>query len=186
MLILASASPRRRELLSQIGVAYMVNPSTYEEDVPKKKDPAKFVLAQALGKANDVSAKYPGQWVLGADTVVALDGEILGKPKHEKDAIRMLQELSDRKHSVFTGMALVRGKKAYTKVVETKVWFRKLKDSEIKRYVSSGEPLDKAGAYGIQGKAAVFVEKINGSYTNVVGLPQSQVYTMLQKAKIIE
>ena len=76
MLILASASPRRRELLSQIGVAYMVNPSTYEEDVPKKKDPAKFVLAQALGKANDVSAKYPGQWVLGADTVVALDGEI--------------------------------------------------------------------------------------------------------------
>lgn len=84
MLILASASPRRRELLSQIGVAYMVNPSTYEEDVPKKKDPAKFVLAQALGKANDVSAKYPGQWVLGADTVVALDGEILGKPKHEK------------------------------------------------------------------------------------------------------
>ena len=186
MLILASASPRRRELLSQIGVAYMGNPSTYEADVPKKTDPAKFVLAQALGKANDVSAKYPGQWVLGADTVVALDGEILGKPKHEKDAIRMLQELSDRKHSVFTGMALVRGKKAYTKVVETKVWFRKLKDSEIKRYVSSGEPLDKAGAYGIQGKAAVFVEKINGSYTNVVGLPLSQVYTMLQKAKIIE
>ena len=185
MLILASASPRRRELLSQIGVAYMVNPSTYEEDVPKKKDP-EICPGPGTGKANDVSAKYPGQWVLGADTVVALDGKILGKPKHEKDAIRMLQELSDRKHSVFTGMALVRGKKAYTKVVETKVWFRKLKDSEIKRYVSSGEPLDKAGAYGIQGKAAVFVEKINGSYTNVVGLPLSQVYTMLQKAKIIE
>ena len=99
--------------------------------------------------------------------------------------MRMLQELSGRKHSVFTGVALVRGKKTYTKVVETKVWFRKLKDSEIKDYVHSGEPMDKAGAYGIQGKAAVFVEKVNGSYTNVVGLPLSQVYTLLQKAKII-
>ena len=96
MLILASASPRRRELLSQIGVAYMVNPSTYEEDVPKKKDPAKFVLAQALGKANDVSAKYPGQWVLGADTVVALDGEILGKPKHESAVFETAENFSKR------------------------------------------------------------------------------------------
>lgn len=186
MLILASGSPRRRELLSQIGVAYMVNPSTYKEESPKKKDPGKYVLAQAVAKAKDVSAKYPGQWVLGADTVVALDGEILGKPKHEKDAIRMLHELSDHKHSVFTGVALVNGKKSYTKIVETKVWFRKLKDTEIEKYVQSGDPLDKAGAYGIQGKAAIFVEKINGSYTNVVGLPLAQVYSLLQKAKIIE
>lgn len=186
MLILASASPRRRELLSQIGVAYMVSPSHYEEQAPKKKDPAKFVMAQAVGKARDVAAQYPGQWVLGADTVVALGEDILGKPKHEKDAIRMLHELSGHKHSVFTGIALVRDKKTYTKVVETKVWFRKLKDAEIERYIATQEPFDKAGSYGIQGKAACFVDKINGSYSNVVGLPLSQVYTLLQKAKVIE
>ena len=98
----------------------------------------------------------------------------------------MLHELSVHKHSVFTGIALVRDKKTYTKVVETKVWFRKLKDAEIERYIATQEPFDKAGSYGIQGKAACFVDKINGSYSNVVGLPLSQVYTLLQKAKVIE
>ena len=111
MLILASGSPRRRELLTQIGVAYMVNPSTYNEESPKKKDPEKYVQAQALGKARDVAEKFPGQWVLGADTIVAIDGEMLGKPKNEAAAIDMLRELSGRKHSVYTGIALINGHK---------------------------------------------------------------------------
>lgn len=184
MLILASGSPRRRELLTQVGITYMVNPSTYQEDSPKKKEPEKFVQAQAVGKACDVAEKYPGQWVLGADTVVVVNGEILGKPRNAKEAASMLHTLSDTKHSVLTGVALVRDKEIHTKVVETKVWFRRLTDKEIDAYVASGEPLDKAGSYGIQGRAAAFVEKINGSYTNVVGLPLAQVCKMLHKAKV--
>ena len=184
MLILASGSPRRRELLTQIGVAYMVNPSTYSEESPKKKDPEKYVQAQALGKARDVAGKFPGQWVLGADTIVAIDGEMLGKPRNEAAAMEMLRALSGKKHFVYTGIALINGHKEYTKVVETKVWFRRLSEKEIKAYVASGEPLDKAGAYGIQGRAAAFVDKINGSYTNVVGLPLSQVYKLFHKAKV--
>lgn len=184
MLILASGSPRRRELLSQAGVSYMVNPSDYKENVSKKKDPEKFVQIQAVGKACDVAAKYPGQWVLGADTIVAAEGTILGKPRNEKEAAAMLKQLSGRRHSVFTGVALVKDDEIHTKVVETKVWFRRLSDEEIKAYIATGEPKDKAGAYGIQGKAASFVDKINGSYTNVVGLPLAQVCKMLQKAKV--
>lgn len=184
MLILASGSPRRRELLSQAGIAYMVNPSSYKEESPKKKDPKKFVKTQAIGKACEVAAKYPGQWVLGADTIVAIDGTILGKPRNDKEATAMLRALSDRKHSVFTGVALVKNNTIHTKVVETKVWFRDLSDEEIKAYVNTGEPKDKAGAYGIQGKASSFVDKLNGSYTNVVGLPLAQVCKMLHKAKV--
>lgn len=184
LLILASGSPRRRELLTQIDVPYMVNPSAYREEAPKKKDPEKFVEAQALGKAKDVAHTYPNQWVLGADTIVVINNKILGKPRNAKEAKAMLQELSDAKHSVFTAVALVRDNTVRTKVVETKVWFRKLSEDEIDAYVQSGDSLDKAGAYGIQGKAAAFVDKINGSYTNVVGLPLSQVCKMLHKAKV--
>lgn len=184
MLILASGSPRRRELLTQIGVAYMVNPSSYHEESPKKKDPQKYVQDQALCKARDVAQKFPGQWVLGADTIVALDGVMMGKPKNGTAAMEMLRELSGKKHSVYTGIALINDKKEFTKVVETKVWFRHLTDKEIKAYIASGEPLDKAGAYGIQGRAAAFVDKINGSYTNVVGLPLSQVCKLFHKAKV--
>lgn len=184
MLILASGSPRRRELLTQIGITYMVNPSSYEDHAPKKKEAEKYVQALAAGKACDVAAKYPGQWVLGADTIVAIDGKILGKPRNKKEAAAMLHELSDAKHAVYTGVALVKDDKVITKVVETKVWFRRLTDKEIDDYIASGEPMDKAGAYGIQGRAAAFVDKINGSYTNVVGLPLSQVCKMLRKAKV--
>lgn len=184
MLILASGSPRRKELLAQVGIAYMVEPSSYDEEAPKRKNPEKYVQAQALGKARDIAGKYPEQWVLGADTVVAVEGKILGKPESEADAFRMLQILSGQKHSVYTGIALVNGHQELTRVVETKVWFRRLSVSEIDKYIATGEPLDKAGAYGIQGKAAGFVDKINGSYTNVVGLPLSQLYKLLKKAKV--
>jgi len=141
-------------------------------------------MFQAEGKARDVAAKYPGQWVLGADTVVAVEDVILGKPHSKEEAAQMLRKLSGRRHSVYTGIALVRNKKAMIDFVETKVWFRHLSDAEIDQYIATGEPMDKAGAYGIQGKAASFVEKINGSYTNVVGLPLAQVYKMLRKAKV--
>lgn len=184
MLILASGSPRRRELLSQAGIAYMVEPSSFKEQTPKRREPKKFVMFQAEGKARDVAAKYPGQWVLGADTVVAVEDVILGKPHSKEEAAQMLRKLSGRRHSVYTGIALVRNKKAMIDFVETKVWFRHLSDAEIDQYIATGEPMDKAGAYGIQGKAASFVEKINGSYTNVVGLPLAQVYKMLRKAKV--
>lgn len=184
MLILASGSPRRRELLTQIDIPYMVNPSSYREESPKKKEPGKFVEAQALGKAKDVAGKYPNQWVLGADTIVVVDDKILGKPRNENEARDMLHLLSNRKHSVLTAVALVKGNTIRTKVVETKVWFRRLTDKEIDAYAASGEPLDKAGAYGIQGRAAAFVDKISGSYTNVVGLPLSQVCKMLHKEKV--
>lgn len=184
MLILASGSPRRRELLAQIGITYLVNPSTFDENLVKKKEPEKYVEALAVHKAQDVAVKYPGQWVLGADTVVAVDGKILGKPRSKKEAAAMLRELSNKKHSVYTGVALVNNEKVMTKVVETKVWLRRLSEKEIEHYVASGEPMDKAGAYAIQGRAAAFVEKINGSYTNVVGLPLSQVCKMLHKAKV--
>ena len=111
MLILASGSPRRRELLAQIGITYMVNPSSYEDHAPKKKEPEKQVQTLATGKACDVAAKYPGQWVLGADTIVAIDGKILGKPRNEKEAVSMLHELSNTKHTVYTGVALVKDDK---------------------------------------------------------------------------
>lgn len=184
MLILASGSPRRRELLAQIDIPYMVNPSSYREKNGKKKDPEKFVEAQAVGKAKDVAAKYPKQWVLGADTIVVVEDTILGKPRHAREAKEMLRSLSGKRHSVLTAVALVKDDIVRTKVVETKVWFRSLTDKEIDAYVATGEPMDKAGAYAIQGRAAAFVDKINGSYTNVVGLPLSQVCKMLYKAKV--
>ena len=184
MLILASESPRRKELLTQL-TTYIATASTYEETAPKKEKPKRFVLKQACGKACEVAKTYPDQWVLGADTIVVLDGKILGKPKDAAQAVKMLKALSGRQHSVYTGLALVCGKTVKTKVVKTDVWFRKLTVKEITGYVESGEPLDKAGAYGIQGGAASFVTKLNGSYTNVVGLPLAQLQTMLKKAKVL-
>ena len=185
MLILASGSPRRRELLSQIGIPYLVDPSSYAEETPRHKHPDKYVVAQALGKARNIAKKYPGQWVLGADTVVAVDDRILGKPASPEEAAAMLEGLSGRKHSVFTGIALVCDERERTEAVETRVWFRHIGHKEIEQYIATGEPMDKAGAYGIQGKAAVFVEKINGSYSNVVGLPLSQVYQLVEKGEVV-
>lgn len=184
LLILASGSPRRRELLAQADIACTVEPSAYEEASPQQAAPADYVVAQALGKARDISQHHAGQWVLGADTVVTVDHMILGKPHSPEEAAAMLRRLSGRSHSVFTGVALVKDRQELSCIVETKVWFRVLADWEISRYVGSGEPMDKAGAYGIQGKAASFVEKIDGSYTNVVGLPLAQVHELLVKAGV--
>lgn len=179
--ILASSSPRRLQLLQQIGIEAEVRPAAFDElSTGKMADEA--VLANAVGKCQAVCAvcgdKVP---VIAADTVVVLDGQILGKPKDAADAVRMLTELSGRTHKVLTGVAVSFDGRQLAEVCETEVIFRTLTAAEIADYVATGEPLDKAGAYGIQGRGAVFVEKINGCYNNVVGLPLTRLHLMLAK-----
>lgn len=183
-LILASASPRRADLLSQVGVAYEVRVSDVAEeaDVPGA-DPAEVAEEHARDKALDVAAHNPGRLVLGADTVVVLDGRVLGKPEDEDDARRMVASLSGSEHEVITGVAiaLADGKARLLALehVRTTVRFRTLTDEEIDAYVASGEPMDKAGAYGIQGRGALLVREIEGCYFNVVGLPLSRTWELL-------
>lgn len=181
-LILASSSPRRQELLRQIGLQFRVVPSEIDENLPLC-DAANLVTALARSKAGDVAARFPEALVLGADTVVSVDGAILGKPSGPDEAVDMLGRLSGRAHDVYTGLALVHAASGRSAVghEHTVVRFRKLTDTEIAGYVKSGEPLDKAGAYGIQGRAAVFVSCIEGCYFNVVGLPLSRLWLMLHQ-----
>ncbi len=179
--ILASSSPRRLQLLQQIGIEVEVRPAAFDE-LSTGKMADEVVLANAVGKCQAVCAacgdKVP---VIAADTVVVLDGKILGKPKDAADAVRMLTELSGRTHKVLTGVAVSFDGTQLAEVCETEVIFRTLTAAEIADYVATGEPLDKAGAYGIQGRGAVFVEKINGCYNNVVGLPLTRLHLMLAK-----
>lgn len=174
-LLLASASPRRRELLSPV-CPFEVEVSHFEEK--DGGDAEETVLRNARGKALEVLGRFPEYRVLGADTAVALDGVIFGKPKNADDAERMLRLLSGKTHSVFTGVCLADKSGVREKVVETKVLFKKLSEKKIKSYVLSGAPLDKAGAYGIQD--GVVVESYEGSYTNVMGLPMEAVEEMLR------
>ncbi len=181
-LILASASPRRAELLRQIGLDFQVVPSTFEEETLPEADPAQLVMELALNKAKRVAESTSAGLVIGADTVVFLGGRILGKPSGMDEAVRMLKQLSGQTHQVFTGVALVEvpGGKIRVDYEMTRVKFRSLCMSEIEAYVSTKEPLDKAGAYGIQGKGAVLVEAVHGCYFNVVGLPIAKLVMMLQ------
>lgn len=181
-LYLASQSPRRTELLTQVGIDHTVVSSSYEEPNEGYDSPIAMVKAQALGKARCAVGIPKGGIVLGADTIVVLDNEVLGKPQDEADARRMLERLSGRSHSVVTGVALLIKGDEVVFHNETKVYFKELAPFEIESYIASGEPMDKAGAYGIQGKGALWVEKIEGSYTNVVGLPVEHVYDELCKA----
>ncbi len=184
-LVLASASPRRAELLRQVGIAFEVRISDVAEDGDAPGvDPAAVVELHARQKALDVAAGAPGRLVLGADTVVVLDGRVLGKPGDADEAREMLRALSGRTHEVITGVALARQDGAEAEVlalehVRTKVTFRDLREAEIEAYVAGGEPMDKAGAYGIQGRGALLVRKIEGCYSNVVGLPLSRTWEML-------
>lgn len=180
--ILASASPRRLELLKQIGLEPIVCPADYAEETGAESEAQKVVLDNARGKCHAVSKLHGDDLpVIAADTVVVYGGRILGKPKDAAEAVKMLSELSGRKHKVLTGVAVSYHGSAAVEVCETEVYFRTLSDNEIKSYVATGEPLDKAGAYGIQGKGAVFVEKIDGCYNNVVGLPLTRLHLMLAK-----
>ena len=181
-LYLASQSPRRTELLTQVGIDHTVVSSSYEEPNEGYDSPIEMVKAQSLGKARCAVGIPEGGIVLGADTIVVLDNEVLGKPQDEADARQMLERLSCRSHSVVTGVALLIKGDEVVFHNETKVYFKELAPFEIESYIASGEPMDKAGAYGIQGKGALWVEKIEGSYTNVVGLPVEHVYDELCKA----
>jgi septum formation protein len=186
MLILASASPRRQELLQQIGCDFRVFVSYAEELSESGVSPEKMATENARRKAEDVASRdTTGLPVLGADTVVAVDATILGKPKDEEDAARMLRLLSGRRHFVYTGVALVYHGATYTSVVQTAVWMDKMSDEEISAYIATGEPMDKAGAYAVQGIAAKFIPKIEGSFSNVVGLPLHEVKNLARKAGIL-
>lgn len=185
-LILASGSPRRAELLRQIGLDFRVVPSKVQEDLPMGLSPAEAVKELALRKASEVARNISSGVIIGADTIVVAAGRILGKPVDKADAIAMLSMLSGKEHSVFTGLAVltVPDGRQTVDFAETRVWFRKLTRAEIEWYVDSGEPLDKAGAYGIQGLGAVLVKKIDGCYFNVVGLPLAKLVTIFQKMDI--
>lgn len=177
MLILASKSPRRKELLSLITNDFVIRSADVDESLPENISPAKAV--EYLSKIKAIPFKNDVDTVIGADTVVAADGKILGKPADRKDAYNMLKMLSGKYHSVFTGVTVIKPNSIQTLSVETKVKFFELTDSEIYNYTETGECDDKAGAYGIQGKGALLVEKIEGDYFNVVGLPVSTLNKML-------
>jgi septum formation protein len=188
MLILASASPRRRELLSQAGLDFTVESAGINEDMQPGESAAKYVQRLAVEKAQAVLALHPADVstedrvvVLGADTCVLCNSEILGKPVDQADARRMLELLSGRTHQVLTGIAAVSHAALVSRVEITQVYFDVITERELVRYLASGEPLDKAGAYGIQGYAARWIPKIEGCYFNVVGLPLSRTIALLSE-----
>ncbi|MCG8373691.1 MAG: Maf family protein [Balneolales bacterium] len=186
-IVLASRSPRRKKLLSQVGIEFQVVPSTSDEIITSQK-PEDVVLELAKQKALEVALTQPNSLVIGADTIVVYNRNILGKPKDEYEAIQMLQQLSGNVHQVFTGVSLIKTSKDKSVLAETsffqqtKVTFSSLSLREIEAYVSTGSPLDKAGAYGIQDDwGAVFVENIEGDYYNVVGFPLNRFYRELKQ-----
>ncbi|WP_290743796.1 Maf family protein [Fibrobacter sp. UBA4309] len=183
-IILASGSPRRREILKQIGVDFRVVVSNDEES-PKSANPLDFPRENAMAKALAVSAKEPGSYVLGFDTLVFLDGVPLGKPKDEKDALEMLNKLNGRTHWVITGVAIAKdGQVVDAQQERTEVFFRKNSLQELEKYVDSKDPMDKAGAYGIQTQGARLISQIRGCFYNVVGLPVARTLEMLGKLKV--
>lgn len=186
-LILASSSPRRQELLREAGVAFEVHPAHIDEDQIPGERPLEYALRLAREKAQAVARHYPQRHVLGADTIVVLDGEILGKPRDRDDAARMLRLLSAREHQVTTAVSLVlSGGDTDTRSCTTQVHFRKLAEDEIQQYVAGGEPMDKAGAYAIQGGASRWTDRIEGEFSNVVGLPLSLVTDMLRTNGLLQ
>ena len=189
-IILASASPRRSELLKQAGFSFTIVPSTTEE-TRTEVSPGQLVEDLAFQKANDVYETVKGNYtdqdfmVIGADTIVYYDGEVLGKPADAQEAFDMLKLLSDRTHQVYTGLAIILKKENEKQVhllhERTDVTFYPISDEELKDYIATGDPLDKAGAYGIQGTFAVHVKEIKGNYNNVVGLPIARLYQTLRQ-----
>jgi septum formation protein len=186
VLILASASPRRAELLTAAGIAFEVRPAHIDERIRPGEDARTYASRVATEKARAVHTAADGRPVLAADTVVVVDGQILGKPADDRDAKRMLRLLSGRAHEVVTAVTLIDNPGgAFEQVEVTTVEFTLLSKSEIDWYVATGEPSDKAGAYAIQGLASRFVTRIQGSYSNVVGLPVALVYAMCSRAGIL-
>ena len=179
MLILASRSPRRREILASAGIPHLVRPAEVDESIRDGEAAEAYVKRVARAKAEAVEAG-PGDVGLGADTVVVVGREILGKPADEADARRMLRRLAGREHVVMTGICLRSAGGVVEDAESTRVRFQQLSEQEIDAYVASGEPLDKAGAYAIQGLASKFIDRVEGCYFNVVGLPVANVYALLR------
>jgi septum formation protein len=186
-LILGSASPRRAQLLSQLGVEFVVRASEIAESILPGEDSEAYARRMACEKGMAVGRRHSGDWILSADTVVVIDEQILGKPGDAAEARRMLGELSGRQHRVVTAVALLEpGARIFEQLaVVSRVDFRRLQVAEIEAYIESGEPFDKAGAYGIQGAAGSFVSRVEGSYDNVIGLPTEAVEPMLRRAGIM-
>ncbi|NLB36089.1 MAG: septum formation inhibitor Maf [Clostridiales bacterium] len=179
-IILASASPRRKELLEKAGIEFETVVPETDETVTGSLNAEEAVVTIAKRKAQTVAAEYPGRLVLAADTVVALDGEILGKPLNKAQAAEMLRHLSGKTHSVYTGVCIAENREIRSFTQMTRVKFYDLTQDEIDAYVRTGEPIDKAGAYGIQGRGCLLVESIEGDYFNVVGLPVARVVRALK------
>ena len=187
-LILASSSSRRQEILSSAGIEFEVIPSEVDESFLQGESPEGQVVRLARMKALKAAEKHRDRWVLAVDTIVVIDGKILGKPRGRRGAEKMLQMLSGREHRVITGYCLMQassGKNREGKVI-TRVRFKPLSPEEIRWYLDTGEPFDKAGGYAIQGKAAFMVKEINGSYTNVVGLPLTEVVEALEELRAVD
>jgi septum formation protein len=179
-IVLASASPRRQELLRNAGIEFMVHPAEIDE-TPRPDEPAQqFAERMAREKAHAVGHSFSEELILAADTVVVVEGQILGKPKDEDDAARMLRLLSGRQHSVITGICLLNRDSEDVRSETTAVQFSALTESDIRSYIASGEPMDKAGAYAIQGIASGWISKVEGDYNNVVGLPVDLLWRMLR------
>ncbi|MYA96767.1 MAG: septum formation protein Maf [Nitrospinae bacterium] len=185
--ILASGSPRRKRLLLDAGLAFdvVLAPPDVEENIPPGLEAEDEAMRRALAKAGFVAKMNPGAFVLGADTVVVLDGEILGKPSSVEDASRMLGLLSGRTHEVITAFTLLGPETREEEAVKTKVSFREIDEETIGRYAESGEPMDKAGAYAIQGMGGGLVDRVEGSYTNVVGLPVAEVLNAFMRCGVV-
>jgi len=185
-IILASTSPRRSELLKQIGLDFEIMPSKYEEDMSLKMDNAGLAKALAYGKAKDVADRIKKGVVIGSDTFVVFDKKRIGKPKDKNDARKMLGMISGQWVKIYSGIAIidVKNKKKIIDHEVTRVKIKNLTAKEIENYLRTGEPLDKAGAFAIQGRGAIFIEKINGCYSSVIGLPLNRLYVDLQKIGI--
>lgn len=182
-IILASASPRRKEILEKTGLKFSVDESDYEENMDIGLKPHELAMCHSIGKARAVARKYKNALIISADTIVVLKNRVFGKPRNSEEAKQMLKALSGKAHSVITGFTILdtAGKKEISKTVESKVFFKRLSKDEIETYIKSGEPLDKAGAYGVQGLGAVIVKRIEGDFFNVMGLPLNAVAESLKK-----
>ncbi len=197
-IILASKSPRRKQLLEQIGLDIEICPSNVDENKISINNPIEYVKELARLKAWDIASLYPGTWIIGADTIVVIDNEILGKPGTKANAVKMLGKLNNREHHVYTGFCICNSNPGsrsvksadqpfeLVKSIKTAVYFKNLSDHEINWYAGTKEPFDKAGGYGIQGIGSFIVKKISGSYTNVVGLPVCEVVEELKNLDLIE
>jgi len=187
IIILASKSPRRRYLLQQAGLSFRVIPSSIDEASVEIASPETYVRLLSEAKANDVAVQYPDKWVIGADTIVLQEGTILGKPRSLIEARAMIKRLSGQTHRVLTGYTICCKAKSrsFSETIKTDVLFKNLTDEEIEWYIQTKEPFDKAGAYAIQGLGTFLVKSINGSYTNVVGLPVCEVIEFLLKEGVI-